>query len=106
MKEIETEDEFSQKKSESALMLAYFSTPTCNVCKSLRPQVAQLIREYDVEGIYVDTETFPSVSGQLLVFAVPTMVLFVYGKEFGRFGRHLSMGELAASIERVKKIIE
>ncbi len=102
---LEHEDEFHAAKREHPLMLAYLSTPTCNVCKVLRPKVEALLDERGVPGVYVDTTALPAVAGQLLVFAVPTIVLFAQGRELGRLSRHLSMAQLEAELARAQRLL-
>lgn len=77
------------------MLLAYFSTPQCNVCKVLRPKVEELLTEYPgVDFLYVNSTAHPEVSGQHLVFAAPTIVLFMDGREMRRFSRNLAMEDL------------
>ncbi len=99
------EDEFHAAKAEHPLLLAYLSTPTCNVCKVLRPKVEALLEERGVPGVYVDTTALPAVAGQLLVFAVPTIVVFAEGREFARLSRHLSLGQLEAELARAQRLM-
>ena len=102
MIELQSEDSFYELRDQSAVLLAYFSTPECRVCKTLRPMVTKVIGEHEVPGVYVDTTTWTGVAGQMLVFAVPTMVIFVKGREVARLGRHLSMQELNQQLDRAK----
>jgi thioredoxin 1 len=86
------------------LLLAYFSTPQCNVCKVLRPKVEELLREYPtVEFLYVDSSLHPEVAGQHLVFAAPTIVLFMDGREMRRFSRNLAMEDLDRALEMMTR---
>ena len=83
-------------------VLAYFSTPQCNVCKVLRPKLMTLIKQYypDIICFYVDSTKLPEVSGQYSVFAVPTVLLFIDGKEFARKSRNFSPMQLIQEIQR------
>lgn len=83
-------------------VLTYFSTPTCNVCKVLKPKVRQLLEaDYPrVQFRYVDCEAEPATAGQQMVFAVPTIVLYFGGRETTRMSRNIGLGELAAAIDR------
>lgn len=95
----EVTDPLLGKISETPMLLAYFSTPQCNVCKVLRPKVEELLAEYPgVEFLYVDSTEHPEVSGQHLVFAAPTIVLFMDGREMRRFSRNLAMEDLDRSL--------
>ena len=96
-----TDSEILQKIEKSKQIIAYFSYPTCNVCKTLRPKVEELVGSYSmVEFLYIDTQIHPTVSGQNMVFAVPTIILFVGGKEAKRWSRHLSVREIKEELER------
>lgn len=88
-------------------VLLYFSHDKCNVCKVLKPKIAELLASEfpEMEMLYVNTEKLPEVAGQHRVFAVPTVGLFFQGKESLRYSRNLSVTELAAAIERPYSMI-
>ncbi|MFA6234426.1 MAG: thioredoxin family protein [Bacteroidota bacterium] len=99
MAEIENDMMFEKIRS-APMLLAYFSTPQCNVCKVLRPKVEELLKEYpSVEFLYVDSISHPAVSGQHLVFAAPTIILFMDGCEMQRYGRNLAMDALERALD-------
>ena len=106
MIQIENEAQYNDLLEESPIVLAYFSTPQCNVCKDLLPKVETMLEEHALPGVYVDTTALPAISGQLLVLAVPSLIVFVYGKETARFARHFGMRDLEASLERAKQYLE
>jgi len=83
-------------------LLVYFSTESCNVCKVLKPKVAELLSgSYPkIRMVYVDIEKSPVISGQNRVFTIPTILLFVQGREIARFSRNFSIGELEEQIDR------
>ena len=80
----------------------YVSTPECNVCKVLKPKVRDLVnnRFSKLEFHYIDATRYPEIAGQLSVFAVPTVLVYMDGKEWFRKSRHLSLSELHDSISR------
>ena len=43
--EIQSLEEFNHLKQEEPALLGYFSTDVCNVCKVLKPKVAELIQK-------------------------------------------------------------
>ncbi|MCB1874438.1 MAG: thioredoxin family protein [Chromatiales bacterium] len=99
---IEELDDFHVRLREQAGVLAYFSTQSCNVCKSLKPKIGELIeRQFpQMSTVYVDCELSPAIAGQYQVFAVPTILGFFDGREWLRKGRAVSMAELAAELKR------
>jgi thiol-disulfide isomerase/thioredoxin len=83
-------------------VLAYFSTPECRVCQSLRPRVAALLEEEfpRIAGVYVDCAASPDAAAQYGVFSVPTLVAFFQGREWLRWGRSVSLTEVRAGLAR------
>lgn len=100
MHHIEAGAEFDEARNDKPIFLAYFSTPQCNVCKALIPKIDAVLDERSVPGLYVDTTRHPAVSGQLVIFTVPTLVVFVYGKELARFSRHVQVREVVAALDK------
>ena len=91
----------SKIKSEEAV-LVYFSHEECNVCKVLKPKVAELVKEKfpKLKMVYSDTVKIPEAAGQNRVFAVPTILLFLDGREYVRASRNISVDELQRQIQR------
>ena len=83
-------------------VLLYFSTSACNVCKVLKPKVAQMLEDHfpKIRMFYVDTEKVPEAGGQFSVFAAPTLAVFFDKREFVRRGRNVGIDELAQQLER------
>ena len=84
------------------MKLLYLSTETCNVCKSLKPKVLDLIEEYNnINFIYINLTQNPEASGEYSVFAVPTIIFFVDGKEYFRESRFVSIEAIKEKIDRI-----
>ncbi|MCF7824746.1 MAG: thioredoxin family protein [Candidatus Marinimicrobia bacterium] len=100
-----TTEALKEVLAEHALTLLYFSTPSCNVCKVLRPKVEALLKEEPPWHFqYVNTEESLEIAGQNLVFTVPTILLMAEGREIARFSRHFGMGELEGPVRRYAKM--
>ncbi|MCF7801202.1 MAG: thioredoxin family protein [Candidatus Marinimicrobia bacterium] len=98
--------EFQATISQNELVLAYCSTPTCNVCQVLKPKVQELITTLGGwEFTYVNTVDSPEIAGQHLIFTVPTLLLFIQGREVKRFSRHFGVAELRVELERYLDLI-
>ena len=90
---------------EHPLTLLYFSTPTCSVCKVLRPKVEALLQESPPWHFeYMNTEASMEIAGQYLIFAVPTLLLMAEGKEIARLSRHFGMQDLEKPIRRYAEL--
>ena len=84
-----------------AVML-YFSAPTCNVCHALKPKLTSAI-ENNFESfkiVSVDISLTPEIASHFSVFAIPTLLIFLDGKEFLRKSRHMSVDEVIREIKR------
>jgi thioredoxin-like negative regulator of GroEL len=105
--EIQSFEEFLKLKNTEPALLAYFSTEACNVCKVLKPKVAELIQtEFPkVKLIYIKSDILPEVAAQNQVFAAPTILVFFEGREYIRKSRNIGIGELRREIERPYSMI-
>jgi thioredoxin-like negative regulator of GroEL len=83
-------------------VLLYFSGENCNVCHALRPKFKELFdKEFPkIEQIYLDAHENPEISAHFQVFSVPTMIVFMDGREFIREGRSVSLHQLTQKLAR------
>lgn len=82
--------------------LLYLSTTDCNVCKSLKPKVIELVNTYnDIEFKYYDLQINPELSGKYSVFAVPTIIFEIDEKEYFRESRFVSIDSIKEKIDRI-----
>ena len=96
------EEKLLSEISRARYLLGYFSFDGCQVCKVLKPKVQELLMNYpEIEFIYIDTEKHPLLKGQYLVFTVPTIILFMKGREQKRFSRHISLVVLEDTLQRM-----
>ena len=83
-------------------VLVYFSGENCNVCHALRPKFKELFdAEFpQLKQIYLDAHDNPEISAHFQVFSVPTMMVFMDGREFVREGRSVSLYQLKDRLMR------
>ncbi|HDR51951.1 MAG TPA: thioredoxin [Mariniphaga anaerophila] len=105
--EIQSLEEFNKLKQKETALLGYFSTEACNVCKVLKPKVAELIVEEfpEVKLAYIKSDVLPDVAGQHQIFAAPTILVFFDGRETIRKSRNIGIDELRRDIERPYSMI-
>ena len=100
-----TSEELKNVLDENPLTVLYFSTPSCNVCKVLRPKVESLLAEEPPWHFqYMNTEESMEIAGQHLIFAVPTILLMAEGREIARLSRHFGMSELETPVRRYAQL--
>ncbi|HEY9190081.1 MAG TPA: thioredoxin family protein [Sulfurovum sp.] len=83
-------------------VLLYFSGEHCNVCHALRPKFKEVFDANFplLKQIYLDAHENLEISVHFRVFSVPTMIVFLDGKEFAREGRSVSMHQLTEKLKR------
>jgi thioredoxin-like negative regulator of GroEL len=105
--DIQSFDEFLKLKNEEPALLAYFSTEACNVCKVLKPKIADLLQQEfpQIKSVYIKSDKLPEVAAQNQVFTAPTILVYFDGREYIRKSRNIGIGELQREIERPYSMI-
>lgn len=90
-----------------AAVMLYFSAPTCNVCHALKPKLVDAFAQNfpAFEIVSVDISETPEIASHFTVFAIPTLVIFLDGREFLRKSRHMSVGEVVEAVRRPYEIM-
>ncbi len=83
-------------------VLLYFSGESCNVCHALRPKFKEV---FDANfplliQLFLDAHETAEISAHCQVFSVPTMIVFMDGREFAREGRSVSLHQLTEQLKR------
>lgn len=85
------------------MKIYYFTSTSCSVCKSLKPQIKNMVDNLFSEIVFEEynIDENPEISGQKRIFSVPTIIIEVEGKEHLRFNRNLSIKELKDKTARI-----
>ena len=87
---------------ENIAVMVYFSAPTCNVCHALKPKLLEALdenfKEFVVESVDISVEE--DIAPHFNVYAIPTVLVYLDGKEFLRKSRHMSVDEVIKEIKR------
>lgn len=107
IKSIKNFSDFQEIVKKNSALCFYLSTPECNVCKVLKPKVIEMIKTDfpQIHFYYVDLNEAKEISGQLSVFAVPTILIYFDGKETVRASRNISIEQLREQIKRYYQLI-
>ncbi len=83
-------------------VLLYFSGENCNVCHALRPKFKEVFETNfpQLKQIYLDAHENAEISAYFQVFSVPTMIVFMDGREFAREGRSVSLHQMTEKLKR------
>ena len=99
---IQSQEALEQRIKSELGLLVYFSTPTCNVCHALKPKIIEAFETHFplIKQEFIDASIFPEIPASLGIFSVPTIMVFLDGKEFARESRNVSVGELIQKVAR------
>ncbi|MDQ7046939.1 MAG: thioredoxin family protein [Sulfurovum sp.] len=83
-------------------VLLYFSGEHCSVCHALRPKFRELFdKEFpELKQIFLDAQEYADISAHYAVLSLPTILVFLDGKEFVREGRTVSLHQLKIQLKR------
>ena len=97
-----TLEELQTTIREEVGVLLYFSGEHCNVCHALRPKFRELFdKEFpQLKQIFLDAQENPKISSHYQVLSLPTILVFMDGKEFAREGRTVSLHQLTEQLKR------
>lgn len=88
-------------------VMVYFSAPTCSVCHALKPKLLEKLdenfKDFKVESVDISVEE--DIAPHFGVYAIPTVLIFLDGKEFVRKSRHMSVDEVINEIKRPYEIM-
>lgn len=104
---MQTIDEIQTIIEENLAVMLYFSGPTCSVCHVLKPKLLEAVdSNFDkFKVVEIDVSQEQEIAGQYSVFALPTVIVFLDGKEFIRKSRNMSVDEVMREIKRPYEIM-
>ena len=89
-------------------LLLYFSAEPCTVCHAMLPKLQKALLEMDdaEEGqdyhlFVIESEKHPEICGQLLVFTVPTLLIFWEGREVLRESRFMNLKQVTRILSQI-----
>ncbi len=104
MENLESIKEFIKDKQ---IALLYLTTKSCNVCKVLKPKIQDICKSFPlVQEKYIELDYLPELKGEFSVFTVPTILLFVEGKETLRLSRNIDLYDFELKIKRYSELLE
>lgn len=93
--------------SAEKIVIVYYSNEACNVCKVLKPKIIETVNTEFPKSrlLFIDTEKSPVIAGQFRVFTIPTIDIYVEGKEHARFSRNVAMHDFLNALQKPYEII-
>ena len=100
---IYSEEQLKNIIESNAAVVSYYSTKDCGVCKILKPKIIKLLAEEfpKIKFVYINVNNLRELAAQNSVFSVPTVLLFVEGRETLRYSRNINLDEFSGSVGRI-----
>ena len=95
-------EDLKNEIKENEALLVYFSGENCGVCHALRPKIQDAVTANfpKIKQLYISATDFQETAAGLSVFTIPTVIVFLDGKEFIRQSRHISVGGFIEELKR------
>lgn len=102
IREIRTGDELEAAKKKG-LTLVDFSAPWCAPCRLQEPIIQQLADQFTGKAIIarVNIDASREMAANLGIWNIPTLILFINGKEVQRFVGLQSEATLSEALEKL-----
>jgi thioredoxin-like negative regulator of GroEL len=77
------------------LSVVYITSKNCNICKIIYPKLVELVTAFEkCEFKRLETDEFPKLAGEFMIFSVPALIIFSKGRELYRIARFLDLEEI------------
>jgi len=99
---IQSKEQLNQLMEQEKPIILYFTSQDCNVCHAVFPKLMNLIDPQSIEVANISVNEHVEITGQLLVFTVPTILIFHEGKEILRESRFIDFQK----VERILNFLK
>ncbi len=102
IRDIKTLEELKAFIASHRATLIYFASQDCGVCDAIEPKLLGLLGELFPHLVVgrVDCTKAPAIAAQYSIFSVPTVVVYVEGRETFRRARNFSVSEVRRELAR------
>ncbi|URZ03847.1 hypothetical protein CLAUR_039130 [Clostridium felsineum] len=106
MSKIYSKQEVEELINNNEILLLYFESDTCGVCKVIKPELNKILKSYpDIKNIFVNVGGNIKLAASYSVFTLPAVLVFINGKESIRQARYINLEEIESRISRYYKLI-
>lgn len=102
---IQTSEHFKEFITEEKLFILYFSSHDCNVCHAIFPKLMSLVDDVlPIKVAKIDVKELIEISGQFLIFAVPTILIMYEGREILRESRFIDFQRVERTLNSLRSV--
>lgn len=101
MQTLESFANLENMKHDSDMLLIYFGSDTCGVCRDMLPKLEAMLTRYPgIQAAKIEPEALPELAAHYQVFTIPAILLLIQGKVTIREAGIISLNRLEPRIER------
>ena len=98
-------ESFNEKlKNVKGVMMVDFFATWCGPCRMLAPILEEVSQESTAEIYKVDIDESEDLARSYGIMAVPTMIVFVDGKEVERFSGYMPKSQILSKLNAYKEV--
>ncbi len=98
-------ESFNEKlKNVKGVMMVDFFATWCGPCRMLAPILEEVSQESTAEIYKVDIDESEDLARSYGIMAVPTMIVFVDGKEVERFSGYMPKSQILSKLDAYKEV--
>lgn len=106
MNKLKSIDDIKDFIKENKFVMVYFSSDGCNVCENILPRLEEMLKKHSkVVSGHVEVQNLPSVASIFSVFTIPTIMIFLEGKEILNQTRFINFLQLEEKIHRFSEFV-
>lgn len=103
---IQDEESLQKEVVGEKVVIVQFGAESCNPCKAIKNKIECWNKEHqNIEYIYVPTEESQEMCGQMGIFTVPTIFVYVAGKLTLRESGYFSLTDILKKAEQYSSMI-
>ena len=103
--QILNKESFNEKlKNVKGVMMVDFFATWCGPCRMLAPVLEEVSQESTAEIYKVDIDESEELARSYGIMAVPTMIVFVDGKEVERFSGYMPKSQILSKLDAYKEV--
>ncbi len=100
-------NDIEQAIADHRLCLFYIKAPDCGVCNEMLDKVGQMAEMHPwLDAFYTDITEEPLIAGRFLVYAGPTVLLLLDGKEVYRASGFIDVYELERKVNQLEEVCD
>lgn len=98
--ELKTIEQLDALQTQTSPYIIYISSQDCSVCHAIYPKMMDVVND-SIPVNSIDASQTPALSGQLLVFSVPTIIMMNDHKEVYRESRFIQFEQFKSRFEGI-----